>query len=314
VYEVSLSVAACLRSGTAAHVAWIVDDEGLPSRNKGEALVVTPGGGRMGRLLSGALDDQIVALIGEGVTGRLIEVTIDEIGALLTGLPAGGRARCLIAAADQFPPDLWELLQAGRPGALVTHLEGDRITGIELYPEQRAGEAGADAAALFARGVTDSVVSPTRVLTVLWPVPRLVMVGGGPICEALQVAAGPLGWQVQRFGTAAEAAPLIMGFGVLDLVIVSSHDLEVAGAALQAALSSRTGYVAALGTPAVNAARLDWLRLRQVSGTERVYSPAGLDIGAKRPAEVAIAILAEALAVRTGSTARHLRDVAGSRA
>lgn len=310
-YEISVSVAACVRAGTHADVAWIVADEGFASRDRGEALVVTPGGGRMGGLLGGALNDQVAALVAGGARGRLVDLAVDEVGALVAGLPAGGSARCLVVPAGDFPAGFWDGLFAGRPACVVTHLSGDRVTGVETYGEHDVAELGEEVARFFSRGTTDSLVEDDRVVTVLWPVPRLAVVGGGPIVEAVVTAVQPLGWQVHRFATPAEAAPALLGYGPLDLALVAVHDLAAAGNALSAALSGGAGYVGALGTPEMNAARLDWLASRGVTGLDRIHGPAGLDLGARRPAEVAIAVLAEALAARSGTVPRSLRD-AGS--
>jgi len=306
-YEVALSVGVCVRSGTHADIVWIVADEGFSHRDRGEALVVTPGGGKIGGLLGGALNDQIAALVTEGRTGRLLDVTVDEINALVAGLPAGGRVQCLIAAADAFPVGLWDLLWSGRPACLVTHLDGNRITGIDVFTEENVAELGEQTARFFSKGVTDSLVEGTRVITALWPVPRFSIIGGGPICDAVDTASRLLGWQILRFNDAGEAGPVLMGFGTLDMVLVASHDLDAAGNALSASLKGRAGYIGALGTKAMNDARRDWLTMRGVRGIERIHGPAGLDIGARRPAEVAVAVIAEAMAVRSRASQDTLR-------
>ncbi|MGZ8795683.1 MAG: XdhC family protein, partial [Gaiellaceae bacterium] len=41
---------------------------------------------------------------------------------------------------------------------------------------------------------------------------------------------------------------------------------------------------------------------------ERVYGPCGLDVGAQTPAETAMSILAEIMAVRAGREGSHLRE------
>jgi xanthine dehydrogenase accessory factor len=46
--------------------------------------------------------------------------------------------------------------------------------------------------------------------------------------------------------------------------------------------------------------RADWLAYRGITELERVHGPAGIDIGARRPAEIALSVLAEAVAVRNG--------------
>jgi xanthine dehydrogenase accessory factor len=299
-YEVALSVRECVRSGTHADVTWIVADHGLPSRDKGEALVVTPGGGKIGALLGGALNDQVAALIAEGRTGRLLDVEVDEISALVGGLPSGVKVRCLSASADDFPEGLWDRLWSGKPTCLVSTLDGGLVTGISEYTEVNVAELGEETARFFSKGETDSLVEDRRVITALWPVPRLAIVGGGPICDALEAAARLRRWQVLRFTGAREASPLLMGFGALDMVLVAVHDLDAAGTALGGALSGGAGYIGALGTVQMTEARLDWLTMRGIQGTERIHGPAGLDIGARRPAEVAVAVIAEAMAVRSG--------------
>lgn len=304
--DIALSVGVCVRSGTHADVAWIVDDDGFGARDKSEALAITPGGGRIGGLLGGALNNQVAALVSEGGTRRLHDIEVDAVTALISGLDTGGRVRCLVVPADDFPDGFWDELWSGTPGCLVTHLEGDRVTRLEFRTGDAIADLGEDAARMFSRAVTDSLVDGDRVVTALWPVPRLAILGGGPICDALEAAARTLAWHVHRFTGAGEASPFLMGFGPLDMVLVANHDVDAAGSALAAALKGQAGYVGALGTVQMNEARRDWLVMRGVGGLDRIHGPAGLDIGARKPAEVAIAVIAEALAVRSGSTGRPL--------
>jgi xanthine/CO dehydrogenase XdhC/CoxF family maturation factor len=68
-------------------------------------------------------------------------------------------------------------------------------------------------------------------------------------------------------------------------------------------------YIGLLG-PAVR--RQDMLQELRESGLEvnedRIYGPAGLDLGAMQPEEIAVAIVAEIIAVRRKRTAQSLRE------
>jgi len=54
-----LSVSACLRAGTKVDLAWVVATQGISTRDKSEALAITPGGGRIGSALHGALNEKL---------------------------------------------------------------------------------------------------------------------------------------------------------------------------------------------------------------------------------------------------------------
>jgi xanthine dehydrogenase accessory factor len=297
VYEVALSVAGCLASGTRVDVAWLVDAEGLGPIDPAEALAVTPGGGRIGSLLSGALDAKVAALVGEGKSGRLVTVQVDEIDALIAGISAQGEARCLIVPATEIPPELWDALQARTPLCLCTELEGDRVTNMRFYPADSIASAGSAATELFSAATSAATVIDDAVITVLWPVPRLVIAGGGPIASALVIAAEPLGWRTQLVTEPREASGVIAGLAALDKVVVLGHDAELTGNALLAALAGPVGYIGALGAPHMQQARTEWLARRGITDLDRIHGPAGLPIGAANPAEIAVSIAAEAIAV-----------------
>ena len=299
-YEIALMVAACLRADTRVDVAWAVQTEGIRPADLAGALALTPGGGRTGSVLGGALNDQLADAAAGGRGGRLVRLQVGPLEAELAGLASGGEAHCLLVAGADLPPDLWDRLRERAPVCLVTRLDGDRVVETALFGAEDIGSAGDDAARLFAAGVTGSAVTAEAVTTVLWPVPKLVIVGAGPVADALAAIAGLLGWQAQVLNQVSAATGVIAGLAGLDKVVVAAHDIELAGPALAAALRGQVGYIGAVGSRRMQAARADWLASRGIIDTDRVHGPAGLDIGANTPAEIAVSVVAEAVAAAAG--------------
>ena len=83
-------------------------------------------------------------------------------------------------------------------------------------------------------------------------------------------------------------------------VVAVTHDPKLDDLALLEALKSPAFYVGALGSRANTAARKERLAMFELTPQEigRLHGPIGLDIGSKTPAEIAISILAEIIAVR----------------
>jgi xanthine dehydrogenase accessory factor len=180
-----------------------------------------------------------------------------------------------------------------------------------VFGPETIADAGEETAQLFGRGVTDTLVAADRVITVLWPVPKLVIVGAGAVADALGRAAGLLDWHSQVVTDTSAAAGVIAGLAAPDKVVVISHDVDVAGPALAAALAGPVGYIGALGSRRTQQIRADWLAYNGVTDLSRIHGPAGLDIGANTPAEIAVSIVAEAMAVKSGTNTGSLRDRSG---
>ncbi len=308
-YGIALSVAACLRAGTRVDVAWVVATDVAASRGPADAVALTPGGGRVGSLLSGALDGQLADLAGRITQGRLVGLRVSDVDALVAGLSAGGGARCLLVPAGELPAELWTLLLERRPLCIVSRLDGADVLDTAVFTADTVGEAGETAAAMFGRGVSEATVSDDTVVTVLWPVAKLVVVGSGPVASALDAAAALLGWQTEIVNDVAVATGLIAALAPLDKVVVAAHDLELAGSALAAALETEVGYIGALGGRRMQQTRADWLAYRGITELDRIHGPAGLDIGAETPAQIAVAILAQALAAEAGTNSLRTLDL-----
>ncbi|MEO6857989.1 MAG: XdhC family protein [Solirubrobacteraceae bacterium] len=118
------------------------------------------------------------------------------------------------------------------------------------------------------------------------PAARMVIVGDSPIARALERAAGASDYGCHR--TRAEDTDAVSGAAA---VIVASHGSQEE-AVLAAALKAGVPYVALVASTkrgAVVRATLDVAEELRA----QLHTPAGLAIGARSPAEIAISILAE---------------------
>lgn len=79
-------------------------------------------------------------------------------------------------------------------------------------------------------------------------------------------------------------------------VVTLTHDPKLDDPALVAALASPAFYIGCLGSARTHAARLQRLAAAGCTRLDRLHGPVGLRINARSPAEIAIAIVAEAIA------------------
>lgn len=295
-----MTVTACLQAGTRADVVWLVDSEDLPVADWSDAIVLTPGGGKTGSLVAGALDGKLTDLVGLASQGRLVDVELTEVDAMISELPSSGSARALVFPAESLPAELWELATARRPFCVVSRLSGEDVDATHVYSEESVSEADTEVQEALSRGISGSILTDERVISVFVAVPQMVVVGSGPVAESVAALGRFLGWEPRLTTEAAAATGLIAPLSGNDKVIIAAHDLELAGAALTAAIESRCGYIGSVGSRKMQADRADWLAYRGVTDLTRVNGPAGLDIGADTPAEIAVSIVGEAIAMTGG--------------
>jgi xanthine dehydrogenase accessory factor len=156
------------------------------------------------------------------------------------------------------------------------------------------------------------------------PAQRLYIVGATPIAGSLCRMAKEVGFEVilieprsaftegDRWGEADQVSnewPVDVLDGALlnkdAYVLTLTHDPKFDLPTLARALESDVRYIGALGSRKTHEKRLTELRA-QGFGEEtlaRINTPVGLDLGGRRPEEIALAILAEMVATRYGRQA-----------
>ncbi len=86
-------------------------------------------------------------------------------------------------------------------------------------------------------------------------------------------------------------------------LVVLSHDEKLDNPALKLALESPCRYIGALGSRKTHGKRTASLKEMGITDEQlsRIYAPIGLDLGGRRPEEIAIAVMAQIVAVRNGA-------------
>jgi xanthine dehydrogenase accessory factor len=297
------------------------------------AMMLVSASGRMAGSVSGgcvetAVAEEVRAAIAAG-TSKAVRYGISDERAWEVGLACGGTLEVLVE-----PSVPASVLDAARgPGGVViaTFLDGpgtgSSVSVDESTPAEEPGLARAAMDALRAgrsRTVRIPIDGTERsVFLEVFPRPhRLVIFGGVHVAAELVPLARALGYRTtvadgrasfltrDRFPNADE---LILGWpdeafaqaGIdsATSVVVLTHDPKFDDPALMIALQSPAMYVGAIGSKKTQAARRDRLRAAGLTDAQlaRLFGPIGLDLGGRSPAETALAILAEMVAVRYGA-------------
>jgi xanthine dehydrogenase accessory factor len=229
------------------------------------------------------------------------------------------------------------VVESGGRAVVLTVIAGDDLGAKLLVLEDgtTVGDGPAELAALApdairsGRGHVIEHGGLTLFADVYGPPPRLLVYGAIDTAEALCRGAKLLGWTTivadarARFATRERipsADELLVAWpdeaiatvqpDIGTAIIVLTHDDKFDLPLLQAALQSEAFYIGALGSRRNQERRRGLLLEAGVpeADLERINGPAGLDIGAESPAETALSMLAEMLAVRVGRPGGQLRD------
>jgi len=291
-----------LKSEPAVAVATLVSATGSSSKKVGARMFVGASGRILGGVtIGGCVDAQVVEasdeLIREG--GRkLLSISLDDDEAWEIGLTCGGSVEVLI-----------ERVQPTNPADPVV-------------------QAHERASALLDAGEVAEIVTPLgdgrEFVDRITPPMTLLIVGAGQIAMSLTKFARELEMKTividgrdryatrERFPDADEIrigmpSEIVAGVSPTKQVaaILVAHDYKYELPVLRQLIRSPIGYLGMLGSRKRGAAVRELLREEGFTEEEldRVRTPIGLDIGGKAPPEVALSILAEVVAVRTGKRA-----------
>ncbi len=303
-------------TGKRVAVATVVATRRSSPRPVGSKLAVSEQGELAGSVSGGCVESDVVLAAQEVLGGgepRLLTYGITDEMAFGIGLPCGGEIDVFVEQLqDEERPEVTLTVVAGEG-------VGERLHDAEL--EQAARRRG--------RGHVLQVGERTVFADVDAPPPRLFVYGAVDTAEALCRAAKLLGWRTvvadarasfatpERIPSAddllvlwPEEALAAVGPDADTAVLVLTHDDKFDLPLLEAVLETDAFYVGALGSRRNQERRRGILLERGVdeSDLDRIAGPAGLDLGADSPAETALSMLAEILAVRAGRAGGRLKS------
>jgi xanthine dehydrogenase accessory factor len=299
-------------------VATVVATRRTAPRPVGSKLVVAESGAMEGSVSGGCVESEVVLVAEDVLAGgapRLLTYGITDDMALGIGLPCGGEIDVFVEPLRESDADVVLTVVAGEG-------VGERLSDPQLV-EQARRRGRSHVIQLEGRTVFAEVHGPP---------PRLLVYGAVDTAEALCRAAKLLGWHTTvadargRFATRDRipgADELLVEWpddalahvepDYATAIVVLTHDDKFDLPLLQAALATDAFYVGAIGSRKTQSRRRE--RLLEAGLTEeeleRIHGPSGLDLGADTPAETALSILTEALAVRAARPGTPLKTAPG---
>jgi xanthine dehydrogenase accessory factor len=344
VLEIAPDLRRWLARGEKIALATVIATRRSAPRPVGAKLGVSEGGELAGSVSGGCVENEVYGLAQEALAGgppALADYGIsDELG-LSVGLPCGGEIQVyvdayepelierLIAAAEREEPAvLYEVVSGDQLGAKTLVLESGEVVGDGL------GEPPVSVDELLRGGRSMLVEEDGRTVfcDVFGRKPRLVVFGAVDTAEHLCRAAQALGWRTivvdaraklateERIPSADELLVAWPEEAIEQIrpdhataIVVLTHEDRFDVPALKGALDTEAYYVGALGSRRNQERRRERLLAEGLDeeAFERIAGPSGLDLGASTPAETAVSILAEILAVRAGREGGRLKTASG---
>lgn len=301
--------------GRRVALATVVATWGSAPRQVGAQLVIDADGAFEGSVSGGCVEGAVVLEAAEAIaagTCRLLEFGVSDEDAFAAGLACGGTIQVLlepIANGQGWSRDLLDELLAKRAARQAVAVSVDLTTWHRRLVMMEDADDG-----MRARFRADqSGIEEGCFVAIHNPPLRLVVVGAVHIAQALVPMARLTGYDVTLCDPrgAFAASARFPGTDVLEdwpdevvnaqrldaraALVTLAHDPKIDDPAITAALASDAFYIGCLGSKRTHAKRLDRLRAAGMAEAQlaRIHGPAGLDIGARGPAEIAVSVLAQ---------------------
>ncbi|MGC6484652.1 MAG: XdhC family protein [Candidatus Puniceispirillales bacterium] len=313
--HILVTAASWSAEGHAVALALVIRTWGSSPRQNGSLMAIRDDGQIAGSVSGGCVETAVIdtglRLIREGGAERLDFGVADET-AWRVGLSCGGQIGvwvCPVSAMeDGLLAEAASRISSRQTVAIDCDLTAGRMT---LAAEDDAAGANtlAEDGAFFRLEIRAK--------------PRLLIIGGVHISQHLAPMAMDTGFSVtvidprttfanaERFPGVdlisdwPQDAMASIGLDAETALVTLTHDPKIDDAALKIALPQPLFHIACLGSRRTHAARQERLREAGFSDAEisRIKGPAGLDIGAETPAEIAVSVLAELVAAWRGKGA-----------
>jgi xanthine dehydrogenase accessory factor len=142
--------------------------------------------------------------------------------------------------------------------------------------------------------------------------PQCVIIGDGHVGRAVAEAAGRAGFLVSLLDEADNRAELVRRADSHTYFFICTSDHQQDFLAVQAVLPTPARHIAVLGSTRKRKAMEEFLQRAgfQPPEIERVISPAGLDIQAETPEEIAVSVVAQMIQIRRNNADAHRSAVA----
>jgi xanthine dehydrogenase accessory factor len=316
------SFAAWMANDRKVALATVTRTWGSAPRPAGSQMAVRDDGAFTGSVSGGCVEGAVIgeaqAALADG-RPRNLQFGVSNEDAWAVGLACGGTIEInIVPVLARAQQQTLTALRAAREGKRAVVLATELMSGETrlIYPDERGTGALAEGAAKAARQDQSFSVEAdgkTWFLTIFNPPLDLAIIGAVHIAQPLSRMASLADYAVRvidpRTAFASEErfpgitlshdwpdeALTKTPLGPRSAVVALTHDPKLDDPGLDAALKSDAFYIGALGSKSTHAKRLERLRAHGFGdeALARIRGPIGLDIGARSPAEIAIAILGQ---------------------